>query len=498
MPPHLEQPERLLDFKEKIGNWREKVNVAAQRAAKGLKQSWALVCGLRPKWEDKPPRFRRAVIGIIAGAVILLTGWRLAVAPNAWAVMIKGERVALAASREEAQQAIENILSAMREAGYEGARLAETIEYVPVRVNSGEINTPEELEQLLAGRITFKTLATAIKIDGVPRALLRDEATAVALLEQLKKDFLPGEGATVEEVKFKEEVTLDQQLASPEQIASPDQVLTLLKEGTEEARQYTVQEGDCLWTIAQKFGLPVEKLQEANPQIQGERLDIGQVINLATRNPLLHVVVVYRQEVIESIPYTTEVKTTSELWRGQERVKQAGSEGERKVTYRLVAENGRVLQREVLHAEVLKEPVTRIVERGTKVQVALAARGGSGRLAWPVSGPISSPYGYRGSEFHSGLDIAAPYGAAVGAAESGVVTQVGYVGGYGRMVTIDHGGGLVTRYAHLSGYNVKVGQRVSRGQVIGYVGTSGRTTGPHLHLEVLVNGEFRNPYQYLR
>lgn len=498
MPPHLEQPERLPQPKDGPGDWRDKVKETAQRAAKGLKQSWALVYEFRRKWEDKPPRFRRAVIGIAGGAVILLAGWRLALAPNAWAVVVEGERVALAASREEAQQAVKNLLAALEARGFEGARLSATIEYVPIRVERGAVRTPEELERLLAGRLSFEVPATALEIDGVPRALLRDEATARALLERLKEEYLPGEGAQVEEVKFKEEVNLVPQVADPDDIASPDEVLALLKEGIEEVRQYTVQQGDCLWTIARKFDLSVEKLQEANPQIQGERLDIGQVINLSARKPLLNVVVVYRQEVTESIPYATEVKTTSELWRGQERVKQAGAEGEKKVTYRMVAENGRVVEKEVLEAKVLKEPVTRIVERGTKVQVALAARGGSGRLAWPVSGPISSAYGYRGSEFHSGLDIAAPYGAAVGAAEAGVVTQVGYIGGYGRMITIDHGGGLVTRYAHLSGYNVQVGQKVSRGQTIGYVGTSGRTTGPHLHFEVLVDGQFRNPYQYLR
>ncbi|MGB9663173.1 MAG: M23 family metallopeptidase, partial [Moorellaceae bacterium] len=113
-------------------------------------------------------------------------------------------------------------------------------------------------------------------------------------------------------------------------------------------------------------------------------------------------------------------------------------------------------------------------------------------------GPISSPFGYRGREFHSGMDISASYGTPVAAAESGVVIGAGYEGGYGRLITIDHGGGLVTRYAHLSAYNVRVGQTVARGEVIGYVGTSGRTTGPHLHFEVLIGGEFRNPYNYLR
>ncbi|MBC7323857.1 MAG: peptidoglycan DD-metalloendopeptidase family protein, partial [Moorella sp. (in: Bacteria)] len=174
-----------------------------------------------------------------------------------------------------------------------------------------------------------------------------------------------------------------------------------------------------------------------------------------------------------------------------------GSEGERLVTYQIVTRNGTQVEKKVIEQQVLKEPVTKIVERGTRVVLA-SRSGGSGRLAWPIQGTITSPYGYRGREFHTGLDIAGSIGEPVGAAEDGTVTFVGYDGGYGRMIAIDHGGGLVTRYAHLSGYNVRSGQQVSRGQVIGYVGVSGRTTGPHLHFEVLVNGSFRNPYEFLK
>jgi murein DD-endopeptidase MepM/ murein hydrolase activator NlpD len=200
--------------------------------------------------------------------------------------------------------------------------------------------------------------------------------------------------------------------------------------------------------------------------------------------------------VKEPVPYEVKVETNTDLLRGQERVKQAGSEGERLVTYQVVTKNGVQVEKKVIQQQVLKEPVTKIVERGTRV--VLASRGGgSGRLAWPTRGIITSPYGYRGREFHSGMDIDGYVGQPVGAAEDGTVTFAGYDGGYGRMITIDHGGGLVTRYAHLSGFNVRVGQRVNRGQVIGYVGVSGRTTGPHLHFEVLVNGSFRNPSGFL-
>lgn len=498
MPPHYRQPEWLQTLKQKAKVWLVKGAEVAGKAVGDLRKKLGLI---RSFWQGKDGKSsyqRNLAIGILVGGLILLGGWRWATAPNAWAIIVGGERVAIAASREEAERIIEKILAAMEKAGYQGVQLAEQVEYVRVRAGRGQIKTGDELAQLLAAKTTLKTLAFELKIDGVPRALLRDEASATAVLEQLKKDFLPGDAAVLEEVKFREEVSLDRKLVSPDEIASPEQVLSLLKNGTEEVSQYIVQKGDSLWSIAQKYGLTVEKLKEANPQLQGERLDIGQVINLRQKNPLLHVIAVYRQEVTERIPYETEVRTNSDLWRGEERVRQAGSEGEKKVTYRIVAENGRIVHKEAIRTEVVKNPVTRIVERGTKVQVALASRSGSGRLAWPLSGSITSYYGYRGREFHTGLDISAPYGTPVVAAESGIVTGAGYEGGYGRMITIDHGGGLVTRYAHLSGYNVAVGQRVSRGEVIGYVGTSGRTTGPHLHFEVLINGEFRNPYNYLR
>jgi len=124
--------------------------------------------------------------------------------------------------------------------------------------------------------------------------------------------------------------------------------------------------------------------------------------------------------------------------------------------------------------------------------------------AWPVHGRITSAFGSRRSpfghyrEFHDGLDIAAPYGTRIRAAGAGVVTFTGYLAGYGRTITIDHGYGLVTRYCHLSGILVKPGQEVSRGQVIGRVGSSGRSTGPHLHFMVLAGGTPVNPMRYLQ
>ena len=123
---------------------------------------------------------------------------------------------------------------------------------------------------------------------------------------------------------------------------------------------------------------------------------------------------------------------------------------------------------------------------------------------YPVSGTITSNYGYRKSpfsrrqEFHDGLDIGASYGATIVATADGMVTFVGYRAGYGRTVTISHGYGFETSYCHNSSTLVKVGQQVKKGQAIAKVGSSGRSTGPHLHYMIIVNGEHKNPADFLK
>ena len=128
-----------------------------------------------------------------------------------------------------------------------------------------------------------------------------------------------------------------------------------------------------------------------------------------------------------------------------------------------------------------------------------------GEMAWPTpaSHIVTSPYGWRihpifgYSKFHTGIDIGAGYGSRIVAANAGTVISAGYNGGYGYCVMIDHGGGYVTLYAHCSSMAVGYGQKVKRGQTVAYVGSTGNSTGPHLHFEVRLNGNYQNPYPYI-
>lgn len=129
--------------------------------------------------------------------------------------------------------------------------------------------------------------------------------------------------------------------------------------------------------------------------------------------------------------------------------------------------------------------------------------GGNGQFIWPISGPITSPFGWRmhpiyGRQiFHSGIDIGGDYGEPVHAAASGTVIFAGWISGYGNAVILSHGGGLQTLYGHNQSLNVSEGQQVSQGDTIAYCGSTGNSTGPHCHFEVRKNGEPVSPLSYL-
>lgn len=152
---------------------------------------------------------------------------------------------------------------------------------------------------------------------------------------------------------------------------------------------------------------------------------------------------------------------------------------------------------------IVEEKTARL-EMELQAHEAVLREKGYTPTVWPVEGTLESGFGGRrnpfggGSwEFHSGQDIDAPAGVPIVSGASGKISFVGWQNGYGQLVIIDHGGGLTTRYAHLSKIEVKLDQTVERGQFIGLVGSTGRSTGPHLHYEVRINDQPVNPLPYL-
>ncbi|KKM10266.1 hypothetical protein SY88_14455 [Clostridiales bacterium PH28_bin88] len=450
----------------------------------------------------KSPRV--AVAAAVIFSMTVGSGWLWSTRANAYAVLLDGRQVAVVENRQEAEQVLQQLVeekaaSTGREVRYRGE-----LSFRPIRAEQGEPSTPVVLREVLADKLEFVSDATGIAVNGEVKLVVADETTGRQVIEQLKEKFRPEiEGIILDKLDLEEEVTLVSREAALTEIKGADAAVETLLNGTTRVEKYTVKSGDSLWAIAKNQNMQVQGLLDANPQLTSDKLSIGQELNLVKPDPQVHVAVSYRRTITEYIPYPIKVKNDANLWRGQQRVEQKGREGQKEVQYRVVERNGIRLSKDILSEKVLAEPVTQVVARGSKVMVASRGGGGSGQLSWPLRGAITSPFGYRKSpyskktEFHTGLDIDGVTGDPVFAAESGVVTFVGTKGNYGKRIVIDHGDGLETAYNHLSGYKVSVGDKVSRSQLIGLVGNTGRSTGSHLDFEVKVNGEFRNPLDFL-
>jgi murein DD-endopeptidase MepM/ murein hydrolase activator NlpD len=177
----------------------------------------------------------------------------------------------------------------------------------------------------------------------------------------------------------------------------------------------------------------------------------------------------------------------------------ASSQQKKQLVSQIQAQMG-TLQHNVDEDAAYSEQLTQIIQELTNKN---APSQGTGRFVWPVRGPITSPFGMRINPVthkysgHTGIDIGVPYGTPIAAADGGTVIFASWNVAYGNMTVIDHGGGFSTMYAHQSKQLVAVGDHVTQGQIIGYIGTTGWSTGPHLHFEIRVNGVPVNPMKYL-
>lgn len=401
-----------------------------------------------------------------------------------WAVEVDGRRVAAVRDVRAVEAALAEI-----ERSWAGESSAWRDRVRVVRAWGREEGADAALPDRLARCLGLLVRGTALEVNGEVKMVFKDRAVAQMFLNYLTRSY-----RSTGSPRFLEQVALVDVTVPRTRIVDIQTALAQVQGKIEATTTYTVRPGDTSWDIARAHGITPAELAAANPGVDLERLQPGQKINVSFQKPLLTLVTTERVTRLEAIPAPLKVKRDPGLYIGQRKVIQPGRPGQKEVTYLITRHNGTEVGREVVASRVIAEPVPRVEARGSRLM--LASRSG-GQLAWPARGYISSRFGGRGRGYHTGIDIAAGYGAPVGAAEGGRVVYAGWGGGYGRMVEISHGGGVTTVYAHLSSITVSVGQEVERGQVIGYVGASGNATGPHLHFEVRVNGSARNPLQYL-
>ncbi|MDD3169243.1 MAG: peptidoglycan DD-metalloendopeptidase family protein [Eubacteriales bacterium] len=358
-----------------------------------------------------------------------------------------------------------------------------------------DIDDQEDILNRLTYMRDMKANGRGIYIDDKLVAVLESDRTAKAILNEIQNKYLK-ENANIEYTKvgFAEDVVIKDVETKLGNIEAKEKALEYMMTGAVEQRIHLVQSGETFSEIAKMYGMKQSELQGSNPDVVPEKLHIGQEICLNQIVPLVTVQTTEVAQYKEAIPYEIQYENTGSLFKNEQTVKSRGTNGEKDVVAEIVRNNGIEVSRKEISATILSQPVSQVVLVGTKEPPPLI---GTGTFIYPIRGTLTSRYGTRWGRLHSGIDLAAPTGTHIKAADGGKVTFSGYNGALGYMVAIDHGGGRVTWYGHCSKLFVKKGERVYQGQHIANVGNTGRSTGPHVHFEVHINGKTKNPLNYL-
>ena len=345
--------------------------------------------------------------------------------------------------------------------------------------------------------------ACGLYIDGKFTTAVGSEVTINRILKEILKKYEPEEDN--ERAEFLPQVEIVEGLYPAETVITAFTLRDMLTATSEQADEYEVQKGDTFAKIAKRYWMETEDLQELNEDVK--RLKVGETITVIKQTPFLQVKIVRTEEYDEKVPYDTEYIEDKKHYLGYEQVKVSGREGERTVVAEIDLVDGVEYNRTVIESHVTIEPVDRVVIVGAKMYSEGAIIGdgiSTGKFVWPLPGckNIYSDFGWRDGSYHSGIDVSngRTNGLPIIASDGGRVVAINNTGrgSYGMYVLIDHGGGYETMYAHCSKVLVSVGQKVAQGEVIARVGNTGRSTGPHLHFEIRVNGKHVDPKPFVK
>lgn len=304
-------------------------------------------------------------------------------------------------------------------------------------------------------------------------------------------------GLSLEELSFADNVEIAVAYMSPEDLTDLEEAIAAVTSDKQTEQIYEVQPGDTLSEIALKHDIPMDELVEINDTLESadSMIRAGDELSITVPLPELSYIFTERMYYEENYNAPIEYIDNDDWYTTDQVTRQDPVAGYHRVIADVSYKNAQELSRNILTEQVIMEPVAKIVERGTKIPPTYVK---------PISGGrLSSGFGKRkapkkgASTYHRGIDWATPIGTAVMASCGGVVSRAGWGSGYGNVVYIDHPDGRQTRYGHLSKVLVKPGDHVSQNQKVALSGNTGRSTGPHLHFEILINGGQVNPLNYL-
>ncbi len=432
---------------------------------------------------------RTAGVAVLFAAVALVvTGAFVGVGLE---VLVDGEPVGYVRDREQFNEVIESVEA---KAGAILGRPYFLDTDVSYRLDlfakeSGELDTAS-VERALFGDIDEISQLYVMTVDGEIIGANEDGEA----LEKMASDVLASAEASAmdaDSVELLENIDITLQYTASENWRSLDEISGIIHSNSVETMTYTVQEGDLWSDIAASHGMSEDTLAAMNPDVDPASILAGDEIVISEAVPLMSVRTTETVSEDVTIEHGTQYVYSSSYWSGDSIVTKRGVDGLKRVTSEIVSIDGKVREKNVISEEVLTEPEDQVITLGTRSFV----------LPFPGYKTITSSFGWRTlrgkPNNHTGIDFAGAYGSRVQASYSGKVIFAGWNGSYGKCVIIDHGSGYQTLYGHNSRIAVSVGDYVSQGQTIAYVGSTGNSTGPHCHFEIRINGVKVNPAKYL-
>lgn len=383
-------------------------------------------------------------------------------------------------------------------------------EYSLTLVSLDELNDAQSIsDKMIENSVDNLTHACGVYIDGEFICAVKNEADAKTVFYDLLAPYETDAKENGYVVGFAETIDYVQGLYRDDESVMWDaSQLREMLDGTKEAQKvYIALEGDSLDSVSEETGIAKDTLQSLNPAYDFENIQPGDVIVIKSSVRFVSIKKIVTTSEIRDIEFETVKKYDTTKYSGYRSVIQKGVNGSERITKTRIYINDSLVDTNYDY-ETIKEPVNEIVMVGSRTSfngVYIGEASDYGFL-WPAPSchSISSPYGWRSSGWHNGIDLVKYGGGALGtpviASKSGRVEVVQRSSsGYGNMVLINHGDGYKTRYAHMvkGSITVSVGDYVEAGQTIGKVGSTGNSTGPHLHFEVIVNGETQNPKNYI-
>lgn len=342
--------------------------------------------------------------------------------------------------------------------------------------------------------------ASGLYVDGQLFGVVKSSADLRFILQDALNSAKGNDGSAT--ARFEKNVEMVNGLFPTTSLISSDKIRNMVRATSNAAVTYVVREGDTVSSIAKANHTTVGELNKLNGNRLGDSIHPGDVIKLESAVPVLGVELQKTESYQVPLVYSTVTERDDTKYTDYSKVTSEGANGVQQCVDKITLLNGEEVKRESVSRTTLTSPVSKIVVVGTKKKPANAEAGVStGKLMWPVPSlhTITTYFTWRWGSFHYGIDISGSgaYGKTIVAADGGTVTQAGWDSGYGNRVVVSHGGGLVTLYGHASKLLVKPGQRVSKGQAVALVGSTGNSTGAHCHFEVRRNGVRVNPLSYV-